>query len=242
MTQRMGWLDTWRGLAVVHMVAYHTLWDLVYLFGWEILWFETDAAFYWEQWIAWSFILVSGICAVRSRHLFQRGIEIFCLGCVVTVVTLVIGGDGVIHFGILSFLGAAMMLTAAARQWICKMGRRLGFLGMVLLFYLTYWVPQGYVQLGERHIFMPEVWYANLFTSFLGFKAPDFYSADYFPLLPWLFLFWAGYMMGRWMETQGDTLAVLRAEPFFSGIGKRALPVYLVHQPVIYGVLAWMYC
>ncbi len=242
MTHRLGWLDTWRGLAVVHMVAYHTLWDLVYLFGWEISWFETDTAFYWEQWIAWSFILVSGICAARSRHLFRRGLEIFGLGSAITVVTLGVGGDAVIQFGVLSLLGASMILTAAIQTWLQRMAPSLGFGVMLVLFYLTYWVPQGFIQLFPVSLALHESWYANLFTSFLGFKAPDFYSADYFPLLPWFFLYGAGYMLGRWMRERDSLSLPSVKEPIFSRIGRKALMVYLAHQPVIYGVLTLVDC
>lgn len=121
MGNRQVWLDTWRGMAVVHMVAYHVLWDLVYLFGWQIPWFETNIAFYWEQWIAWSFILVSGICAAKSRHLLRRGLELFGLGVLITAVTVWIGGDSVIYFGILTLLGSAMTVSHLLKPWLHRL-------------------------------------------------------------------------------------------------------------------------
>lgn len=233
---RERWLDTWRGLAVVHMVAYHTLWDMVYLFGWDIPWFETEAAFYWEQWIAWSFILISGCCAVRSRQLFRRGVEVSALGMAVTAVTIGLGEESRIYFGILTLLGSSMLIAAGLRPLLGRIPPRMGLLCAAALFCLTYTVPQGYVGLGSLQVALPEAWYDGFPSSFIGFKAPDFYSADYFPLLPWLFLFLAGYMAGCMMKSKTSPLASLHI-PIISHIGRRALSVYLIHQPVIYGMM-----
>lgn len=235
--KRQVWLDTWRGLAVVHMVAYHILWDMVYLFGWHIPWFETEAAFYWEQWIAWSFIFISGFCAVRSRHLFWRGLEIFAMGIAITVVTLSVGGDAVIWFGILSLFGSAMVLTAAAGKCLRKCPPTPGLFAAACLFFASYTLPRGFFQLGFMELALPAHWYSGLLASFLGMKDPAFYSADYFPLFPWVFLFWAGYMAGRLVEQRRLHITLCEKEPLFSRIGRRALPVYLLHQPVAYGLL-----
>ena len=35
--ERCALLDTLRGLTVISMVLYHTMWDLCYLFGWKVL-------------------------------------------------------------------------------------------------------------------------------------------------------------------------------------------------------------
>lgn len=237
MRERQVWLDTWRGMAVVHMAAYHMLWDLVYLFGWQIPWFETSIAFYWEQWIAWSFILVSGICAVQSRHLLRRGLELFGLGALITAVTLWVGGDSVIYFGILTLLGSAMIFSALAKPWLHSLPAESGLLIAGGLFCLTYAVPKGYLGVPPFSVSLPVTLYDGLLSSFVGFKAEDFYSADYFPLLPWLFLYLVGYMGGRLLENGRMRSPFSIKEPFFSAIGRRALPIYLLHQPLIIGGL-----
>lgn len=234
---RYAWIDTWRGLAVVHMVVYHVLWDMVYLFGWDIPWFETDAAFYWEQWIAWSFIFISGFCAVGSRRLFRRGMEIFAMSLGITAATSLLGGDAVIWFGILSLLGASMMIGAAGRRWLTACPSGAGVLGMACLFFSFYTLPRGFLQLGPVDVGLPESWYSGMVSTFLGLKDPDFYSADYFPLIPWLFLFLMGYMAGRWIRERALSVPMFERELVFSHIGRRALSVYLLHQPVAYGIL-----
>ena len=37
-------------------------------------------------------------------------------------------------------------------------------------------------------------------STTLGFISPGFYSADYFPLLPWFFLFLTGTALGGWCQ------------------------------------------
>lgn len=75
---------------------------------------------------------------------------------------------------------------------------------------------------------------ANLF--WLGL--PDltrFTSADYFPVVPWVFLFWCGVFLARlWHPGRGEPPVVLRP---LCAVGRNTLLVYMLHQPVIYGVL-----
>ena len=56
----------------------------------------------------------------------------------------------------------------------------------------------GRASAGWQPCVAADAWYANYFTAFFGFLPFDwFYSTDYFALLPWLFLFWAGYYLHK---------------------------------------------
>lgn len=81
-------------------------------------------------------------------------------------------------------------------------------------------------------------WYANYFTAFFGFLPFDFYSTDYFALLPWLFLFWAGYFLHFCMGRQRMEPLRRSVCPALGWMGRHSLLLYLLHQPVIYGVLS----
>ena len=71
----------------------------------------------------------------------------------------------------------------------------------------------------------------------LGFTTDEFYSADYFPLLPWLFLFLAGYYAVKtgFIQRFKGLFGPLRVKPL-AFLGRHALWVYLLHQPVILAV------
>lgn len=60
-----------------------------------------------------------------------------------------------------------------------------------------------------------------------------------FPLLPWLFLFWAGLYLYR-LRPEPPAVPDIRL-PGIGAIGRRSLMVYLLHQPVIYGLLALIF-
>ena len=73
-------------------------------------------------------------------------------------------------------------------------------------------------------------------TAYLGFPFPGFRSTDYFSLVPWLFLFLTGYFLFR---LTGQRLAAApdlgRCVPL-EALGRRSLLVYMLHQPVLYGL------
>ena len=89
---------------------------------------------------------------------------------------------------------------------------------------------------------LPEGLYRNLLTAYLGFPAPNFFSTDYFSLIPWFFLFLTGYFLHR-LAGEGalERLRRLPDCPPLSTLGRWSLPVYMAHQPVVYGVLTVLF-
>ena len=59
--QRLWQLDALRGLALLNMLAYHAMYDWVYVFGHAGSWYNIGApgCHVWQQYICWSFILLS---------------------------------------------------------------------------------------------------------------------------------------------------------------------------------------
>ncbi len=74
-----------------------------------------------------------------------------------------------------------------------------------------------------------------------GFPSKDFASADYFPLLPWFFIFFAGFFFCRMFKTGFPAFSEKIPCPFFALVGRHALPIYILHQPVIYLVCQAVY-
>lgn len=74
----------------------------------------------------------------------------------------------------------------------------------------------------------------------LGLHPLIFASADYYPLLPWIFLFLAGYWLGvAFLQRRAPEFCYREHLSALGWIGRHALIIYLVHQPVVYGVL-WL--
>ena len=234
-TRRPG-LDTLRGMTLVSMMVYHACWDLVYLFRQDWAWYRSFGAHLWQQSICWTFILLSGYCFHLGHHRLRRGLLSLGGGALVSAVSQVAGSP--IHWGVLTLLGAAALLTIPLDPLLRRLPARAGLAGSFCLFFLLRAVNQGYLGFeGAALLTLPADWYQNSLTALLGFPGPDFFSADYFSLLPWLFLFWTGYFLYRLRpEGEGRELRL----PLVTTLGRHSLVAYLLHQPLIYGVL-WMF-
>ena len=234
---RYALLDELRGLDLVSMMLYHACWDLVFLFGVQMNWYAATPGHLWQQSICWVFILLSGFCVPLGHHTLRRGATVFGAGVLVTAVTLLFMPEERVIFGVLTFLGAAMLLTGILEPLLQKVPPAAGLVVSAVLFALCYSVSSGWVGVGSWKLLLPQGLYANYLTAFFGFYPEGFFSTDYFALLPWIFLFWAGYFghrsigRARMEALRGSVCAPL------GWMGRHSLVLYLLHQPVIFGVL-----
>lgn len=53
-------LDNIRGIALISMIIYHGMWDMVYIFGIDMPWYESKAAYLWQQSIAGPLLFFQG--------------------------------------------------------------------------------------------------------------------------------------------------------------------------------------
>ena len=237
-TSRMWLPDALRGLALLNMLAYHAMYDWVYVFGHESSWYNIWApgCHVWQLYICWSFILLSGYSFTLARRPLKNGLIAAGCAAVLTVVTVGFMPSESIWFGVLHLNAAAVLLSCLIKPLLDKIPAVPGLIGSAMLFALTNQMPWGWMGFERWHIAaLPAGWYdANL--VWLGL--PDltrFSSADYFPILPWVFLFWCGvFLAGLWKPKRGEAPVVLRP---LCAVGRNTLLVYMLHQPVIYGVL-----
>ena len=234
---RYALLDELRGLDLVSMMLYHACWDLAFLFGVEMKWYAATPGHLWQQSICLVFILLSGFCVPLGHHTLRRGATVFGAGVLVTAVTLLFMPEERVIFGVLTFLGAAMLLTGILEPLLQKVPPAAGLVVSAVLFALCYSVSSGWVGVGSWKLLLPQGLYANYLTAFFGFYPEGFFSTDYFPLLPWLFLFWAGYFLHFCMgRARMEPLRRSVCAPL-GWLGRHSLVIYLLHQPVIFGVL-----
>ena len=235
---RYALLDELRGLDLLSMMLYHACWDMMFLFGIWMDWYAGMPGHLWQQSICWVFILLSGFCVPFGRHMLRRGATVFAAGALVTAVTLVFMPEERVIFGVLTFLGTAMLLTGVLEPLLKKVMPAVGLAVSAVLFAVCYPAGLGWVGLGGWKLMLPQSLYANYLTAFFGFYPDWFYSADYFGLLPWLFLFWAGYYLHKAVGRRRMELLRRPVCPALGWMGRHSLLLYLLHQPVIYGVLS----
>ena len=211
------------------MVCIHFLYDLGSVYDWEY----PTAFTVLKQWGGILFLLLSGVCVtLGSRHI-RRGITVLACGMLCSTVTAVLYLSGlahrgvVIYFGILHCLGTCMLLWSFFSlfpAWgLCTVGVLLTVVGLHL----------------NVHAQVPFPWLVPL-----GILYPGFASADYFPMLPNLGFFLLGAFGGRtlyrnrqsWFPQINTDCLSLR---FVCFCGRQSLLLYLLHQPILMGVL-WL--
>ena len=210
-------LDAARGICILGMVVVHLIYDLTELFP-VLDWTYPPFFLLLKNQGSIAFFLISGICATLGRRHLRRGLLV--LGCAVLVsAATALTGAVPIRFGVLHCLGFCMLLwdfwkdlsTAA----LCCSGAAMIAFGFLFR---------------NFSVRMP-------FLYPLGLTAPDFISADYFPLLPYFGFFLLGAALGRRLYSAKRSLfphcishPVIR---FFCICGRYPLWIYLLHQPFL---------
>lgn len=257
-------LDFLKGIMIMSVVLYHFAWDLADIAGFEAVerFLGTNIAWYWQQISCGTFIFLSGISCHFSRNNLKNGARVLGFGIVITLVTFIADwvmlqsgmGSGVfIWFGILHFIGCACLLMGLCQKALDKVPARLGApLGLVLYLltrgvYIVGDIPGGYIGLTFgaheaerlRLLQLPHSLYWHSGMEWLGFPTSGFSSADYFPMIPWIFLFLAGYYF--WTLIDGtpfqERMRVCKGK-CIKKIGRNTIWVYLIHQPVLVVITA----
>ncbi len=228
--QRIWELDAFRGVCILAMVVLHFLYDLVQTYDLPAL--RSSRLFVFLMlWGGVLFLLLSGICATLGSHPIRRGLTVLAAGILCTLVTYGMYRFGfapkqmVIYFGVLHCLGTCMLLWPAFSRlnpWV------VAAFAIILCIVGLYWRDNT-----------PLV---SWWTMPFGAPPAGFATSDYFPLLPNLGFFLAGTLLGRLLYKKKTSLLpnVNTQNPiirFFVGCGKLSLPIYLLHQPVLTGLL-----
>lgn len=239
MKKRFYLIDGIRGLAIVNMVLFHFLYDVFILYGRQPDWYGRTGTFLWQQGICWTFILISGLVWHLGRKgNLKRGLILNFWGLVVSVVTLIAEPQAAVWFGILNFIGCAVLLMILADRIFCKIPPVAGVIGSMILFFLFRDVQQGVLGLASHPLaVLPEWLYQSRILTPFGFPFPGFRSSDYFPMLPWFFLFSAGYFFYPILQSSRKLQDVCSVRiPLLSKLGTWSIWIYLIHQPVATGI------
>lgn len=235
-------MDEIRGFAVFCMIFFHGFYTMSALFQSELglFWFRFFLPA--EPFFAGAFIFISGVSSNLSRSNLRRGGKLLIVAVGVSLVTALVVPGETILFGILHFLAVCMILFGLYQLINTKRNcEKLDFslwplLLFGVLFALTYRVPEGFLGIGAWTLALPNALYQTWLAP-LGFPGSGFVSADYFPILPWIFVFLAGTAVGR--LAAADRLPAFcykSSVPALSWLGRHALILYIVHQPIIYGL------
>lgn len=221
-------LDALRGVCILCVIVVHFLFDLSFFGGLSL----TLPAWYVfiQEYGGAIFVVLSGVCVTLGSKSVRRGLIVFACGMLITAVTYgmyrlgMSGADVVVKFGVLHLLGVCMLVYPAFKK---LPPATLTVLGLVIAI-------TGYA---IRGVVVPQHWLFPLGLTYEGFT-----SSDYFPLFPQLGYFLIGAAIGKTAYREKRTLlpGSFQKTPvarFFCWCGRQSLFIYLLHQPVVYGLL-----
>jgi uncharacterized membrane protein len=233
-TGRLRLLDALRGFSVLSMVAFHFCYDLKYIAGHPMTWFAPPFMDIWRSSISWTFLTIAGIMCAFSRNNFKRAGVYGAVAAGVWRVTTIAAVDAPISFGIIFCMAASTLFEALLEKARLRPEGPLAAALLFCAFLVALGVPRGYIGLFGAHIELLDALYATEYFSWLGLPGPTFVSGDYYPMIPFTLLFLAGAAIGWWGKRVGfpDFLYERGCAPL-EFVGTHALPIYVLHQPVL---------
>jgi uncharacterized membrane protein len=223
-------LDALRGLAIVWMAAFHFSFDLNH-FG--LL--QPRQNFYHDPFwtmqrtcIVSLFLLCAGMgqaVALRQGQgwprFWRRWAQVAGCALLVSVGSALMFPQSWISFGVLH--GIAVMLIVM--RFAAPLGLWLWPLGMLAIALPAF----------AQHPFFDSRW-----TNWLGLVTRKPVTEDYVPLLPWLGVMAFGVALGQWLlRARPGVLAGAVVRPLrpLAVLGRWSLSFYMVHQPVLIGLI-----
>ena len=224
-------LDALRGVCILCVIVVHFLFDLSFFGGLDL----TLPAWYvfLQEYGGAIFVVLSGVCVTLGSKSVRRGLIVFACGMLITAVTYgmyrlgMSGADVVVKFGVLHLLGVCMLVYPAFKK---LPPAALALLGLAIAI-------TGYA---IRGVVVPQRWLFPLGLTYEGFT-----SSDYFPLFPQLGYFLIGAAIGKTAYREKKTLLPGAFQKtgiarFFCWCGRQSLFIYLLHQPIVYGLLEFV--
>lgn len=230
---RLALLDLARGLAVAAMAVYHFSWDLSWFsfVDWQVA--EAPGWRTFAISIAASFLFLAGISLDLAHHrqirwqpFWKREILVIAAAICVSLGTYFAFPESFVRFGILHCIAASSLIALPFTRLplVCSAAAGAVFLSLPHII--------------STQIFDGDVW---LWT---GLGSPASASVDYVPLAPWTGAMLLGVTTSqlsrhlRLTERLSNLKFNGKAGTGLRWMGRRSLPIYLLHQPLLFG-LVW---
>ncbi len=235
--QRFPELDFFRGIGIAMMVVFHFVFDLFY-FGLSTVQPYEGFWLIFQRTTATLLLLLVGISLSISYDraqlngekslflkFFKRSLFLGMIALAITLATWVYPGKGFILFGIIHLIALSIFLG--------YFFQRFKFFNLVLGLTL---ISAG-LFLGFNHV-TTEV----PFLLWLGIPPANFFTLDYFPLLPWFGIVLIGIFLGKQFYPKAQrprsfTVPEHRAFKVLSWAGKQSLWIYMIHQLFLVGII-----
>lgn len=231
---RLRAVDALRGVTIISMVLFHWCYDLRYLSGIPLSFFQPPLQDVWRATISWTFLFIAGWMCSHSRSYTRRAARYLLVALLIYLSTSLARVDAPIRFGIIFCMGASTLVAGLALRAGLLDGSWWQTVALLVLFVMLLRLPEGTLGVGALALRLPRALYDTPYLSWLGFPGPRFVSGDYYPLLPFGLMYLVGanvsVMLARhtlptWVFECGLGPLAL--------IGRHPLLIYLLHQPLL---------
>lgn len=232
-SRRLPLFDVLRGVAIVAMVAYHLAFDLDFFGLIEVDFYADERLIAIRNAIVTAFLLLVGISltlafrnGVQWRRYVTRLVMLGLSALVVSIGSALLFPQSWIFFGVLHFIFAASVLALAFKRWY-RLNLLLGIVAIV-------------VGLSFSHSA-----FDSSSLNWIGLTTAKPVTEDYVPLLPWFGVVLVGMFLGRLGLRRVDFAILAERQPMtrlsrgLAWSGRHSLAIYLLHQPVLLGLI-WL--
>ena len=133
--------------------------------------------------ISWVFLFIAGWMCTLSRNNAKRAAKYAAAALVVWIATTLVSVDDSVNFGIIYCMATCTAVAAVARPMLKKVPSTWGITICLALFAATWGIPKST--------------YSFSYLAWLGFPGPWFVSGDYYPIIPFIFMYLTGYFAAR---------------------------------------------
>jgi uncharacterized membrane protein len=252
-------LDLLRGICILLVVWDHTCFNMMYYahdwaaVGGLLAAMGEFGAAYWystlrrvvKPFVLFLFFFISGICTQMTKNNLFRGLKLAAVAGFITLGTLfldrVMNFDGVlIKFGVIHCLAACILIFSAVNllNYALPKYKKQIFAGVCAALAVTAVVlDKVYNVSGTAYEFEGAMVRTDNILAGLFVYTPAWVSADYFPLLPLIFLIFFGSAVAEPVLDRRLPDWFYRVKPpVLPFLGRHTLIIYLAHQPILYGV------
>lgn len=243
MNRRIVLMDEIRGFCVFCMIFYHAF-VFMDVDGFSLGTKLFDFFLPVEPFFAAVFIVICGFSSNLSRSNFKRGFELLGIALAINIITVLILPklgfiECEIYFGIINLLSVSILIYAVFEKALKKINPVAGtVVCFVILMFLHNWVAGKVGIFPPLEFHWPEAWRDNPYLFPFGIIGHNFFSADYFPLIPYFFIFLMGTFIGAYCKDKEFPEFVYKNRvAMFNWLGRHALLVYVLHMPIIYAFI-----